>query len=190
MRPRDENKQEAVFNSIIHKINEVGYANISMSQIAKDAGVSASTLYVYYENKEDMFRKIYIALKGKMLDAAVDGIRNDMAVKDAVMLFCRNLYGFYAENPEYFLFLQQSACTSVSCDSVKDEPDGATSLFAGILEKGVGEGVLKEAKPVVLMAWCMLGVEGFLKVIKEEPQFKDDIDFEQVFEMTWDAIKK
>ena len=33
---------------------EIGFANISMSKIAKATGLSAATLYVYYENKEDM----------------------------------------------------------------------------------------------------------------------------------------
>ena len=58
MRMKDENKKAAISKAIIGLINEIGFANISMSKIAKATGLSAATLYVYYENKEDMFRKV------------------------------------------------------------------------------------------------------------------------------------
>ena len=59
MRMKDENKKAAITKAIIGLINEIGFANISMSKIAKATGLSAATLYVYYENKEDMLRKVY-----------------------------------------------------------------------------------------------------------------------------------
>ena len=60
MRTKDENKKAAITKAIIRLINEIGFVDISMSKIAKATGISASTLYVYYESKEDMFRKIYL----------------------------------------------------------------------------------------------------------------------------------
>lgn len=39
-----------------------------MSKIAKTTGLSAATLYVYYENKEDMFRKVYMDVKKQMIE--------------------------------------------------------------------------------------------------------------------------
>ena len=49
MRMKDENKKAAITKAIIGLINEIGFANISMSKIAKATGLSAATLYVYYE---------------------------------------------------------------------------------------------------------------------------------------------
>ena len=63
MRMKDENKKTAITKAVIGLINEIGFANISMSKIAKSTGISAATLYVYYENKEDMFRKVYMEIK-------------------------------------------------------------------------------------------------------------------------------
>ena len=66
MRMKDETKKQAITKAVIRLINEVGFANISMSKIAKTTGISAATLYVYYENKEDMFRKVYTEVKIRM----------------------------------------------------------------------------------------------------------------------------
>ena len=68
MRRKDENKKAAITNAIVRLINEIGFANISMSKIAKATGISPATLYVYYENKEDMFRKVYMDVKKQMTE--------------------------------------------------------------------------------------------------------------------------
>ena len=68
MRMKDENKKTAITKTIVRLINEIGFANISMSKIAKAAGMSAATLYVYYDNKEDMFRKVYMDVKKHMTE--------------------------------------------------------------------------------------------------------------------------
>ena len=53
---KDDNKKNAITKAVISLSNEIGFSNVSMSKIAKRAGVSSSTLYVYYENKDDMFK--------------------------------------------------------------------------------------------------------------------------------------
>jgi len=45
MRYKDDNKKEKIIMVAIQLINEVGLAEISMSKIAKKAGVSAGTIY-------------------------------------------------------------------------------------------------------------------------------------------------
>lgn len=65
MRMKDDNKKNAITKAVISLSNEIGFSNVSMSKIAKRAGVSSSTLYVYYENKDDMFNKVYADVKSK-----------------------------------------------------------------------------------------------------------------------------
>ena len=74
MRQKDEAKREAITRSIVSLINEIGFVDISMSKIAKATGISPSTLYVYYENKEDMFRKIYLEVKRRMIELCGEGL--------------------------------------------------------------------------------------------------------------------
>jgi len=38
VRVKDENKKEAIFEATISLLNEIGFANLSMSEIAKKAG--------------------------------------------------------------------------------------------------------------------------------------------------------
>ena len=47
---KDENKKAAITEAIIGLINEIGFANISMSKIAKAAGISAVTCLTICRN--------------------------------------------------------------------------------------------------------------------------------------------
>lgn len=92
MRRKDENKKAAITNAIVRLINEIGFANISMSKIAKSTGISPATLYVYYENKEDMFRKVYMDVKKQMTEKCSKDIASEESVEKAVRKLCENLF--------------------------------------------------------------------------------------------------
>ena len=47
----------------------------------KKAGVSSSTLYVYYENKDDMFSKVYADVKIRMHKECAKGIEMNETVE-------------------------------------------------------------------------------------------------------------
>ena len=51
MRHKDDSKREAISNAAIELITTIGFANTSMSKIAKAANVSPATIYVYFEKK-------------------------------------------------------------------------------------------------------------------------------------------
>ena len=65
MRTRDQAKYDAIVKSSIQLINTIGFDGISISKIAKKAKVSPATIYIYFENKEDLFTKLYIDIREK-----------------------------------------------------------------------------------------------------------------------------
>ena len=66
MRYKDELKQEAIIQATINLVNEIGFAASSVAKIARVAEVSPATIYIYYENKEDLLISTYIRIKQKM----------------------------------------------------------------------------------------------------------------------------
>ena len=66
MRYKDEHKKEAIYEATILLLNKEGFSSTSMSKIAKHAGVSASTIYIYFKNKDDMLKKLYLDTKPEL----------------------------------------------------------------------------------------------------------------------------
>ncbi|MFD1418632.1 TetR/AcrR family transcriptional regulator [Companilactobacillus keshanensis] len=63
MRKIDEAKRKLVIQAVFEITYDEGITNLSIGKIAKRAGVSKATIYVYFENKTDMLGKIYLEVK-------------------------------------------------------------------------------------------------------------------------------
>ncbi|MHC6178320.1 TetR/AcrR family transcriptional regulator [Clostridium sp. JNZ X4-2] len=190
MRVKDENKKDAILSATIKMINEIGFTNISMSKIAKAAGVSASTIYIYYENKEDMFKKIYIDVKTQMLNASMKGINDTEPVKQSVRKFCENVLNFAKEYEDYFLFIGQAGDSPVILTAKSQELLKLIQKACWPFERGIKEGILKNVSPALLSGFCVYPITQLYKDSCHQKDTFGAIDYEVVFEMCWDAIKR
>lgn len=190
MRMKDENKKTAITKAVIGLINEIGFANISMSKIAKSTGISAATLYVYYENKEDMFRKVYMEIKKEMTEVCSKNVCRQASVQDAVRKLCGNLLCYMQEHTEEFLFLEQACNSPMATDEMIEELEQYNQDISRVFQRGVQEGILKQASPALLISFCYYPIQQIFKEWRKEKSMLPDVDFELVFQMCWDAIKR
>lgn len=59
MRTRDDNKMEALLQAALEMIVKEGFDGLSMQKLAKTAGVSPATIYIYFKDKEDLLLRLY-----------------------------------------------------------------------------------------------------------------------------------
>ena len=190
MRMKDENKKTAITKAIIGLINEIGFANISMSKIAKATGISAATLYVYYKNKEDMFREVYLDVKKHMIEECGRNICPRENVQEAVRKLCKNLLRYMKEYTDEFLFIEQACNSPMATDEMLEELEQYNQNTISIFRRGVQEGILKQTSPALLISFCYYPIQQIFKEWRKEKSMLPDVDFEVVFQMCWDAIKR
>ena len=58
MKLKDNNKEIAIIEQTLNIVYETGIAGVKMSKLAKQVGISPSTLYVYFETKENLIVSI------------------------------------------------------------------------------------------------------------------------------------
>ena len=187
---KDENKKTAITKAIIGLINEIGFANISMSKIAKATGISAATLYVYYKNKEDMFREVYLDVKKHMIEECGRNICPRENVQEAVRKLCKNLLRYMKEYTDEFLFIEQACNSPMATDEMLEELEQYNQNAISIFQRGVQEGILKQTSPALLISFCYYPIQQIFKEWRKEKSMLPDVDFEVVFQMCWDAIKR
>ena len=152
MRLKDENKKEAIFEASIKLINSIGFAETSMSKIAKEAKVSPATIYVYFENKEDLLNKLYIMVKQKLSKGLMDGIRENMPLKDRFRRLWKNMYFSFIDNPEYFRFVEQFLNSPLIKKLSIEEAHSQYHSLYDLYEIGRNENIIKEY-PVQLISY-------------------------------------
>ena len=94
--------REAIASAASALFQEKGIRAVSMDEIAKAAGYSKATLYVYFENKEEIVSVLVLESMKKLsryISAALD---QQAAARERYGLICRGLTEYQEEFPFYF----------------------------------------------------------------------------------------
>lgn len=117
MRKKDDEKLKSIKEAVIKLILQEGFHGTSISKIAKMAGVSPATVYIYFENKDIMLRDIYREYSEEIFDYIVDQVNPDMEGRQLIEIIIRSYYNYIREHREIFSFIEQfSNCPSLSCN--------------------------------------------------------------------------
>ncbi len=107
MRTRDENKEEAIRQKAIEMIVEKGFDGLSMQKLAKEAGVSPATIYIYYKDRDDLIIQLWIFVMKKMVAATLDGFDPSMSFEEGMRVQWMNRARFAIENSLEVHFMEQ-----------------------------------------------------------------------------------
>ena len=156
MRNKDEQKQEAIIEATISLVNEIGFVSSSVAKIAKKAGVSPATLYIYYKNKEDLLVSTYTEIKLMLGEIILKGIDDTKPIRDILKIMWFNIFEFTNKRPEYFQFTEQFS-NSPYVDLVDRElvEKSFKPVFA-IIQNGMEQKIIKNVPMEILAAFMVL----------------------------------
>lgn len=107
MRTRDENKERAIRGKALELIVRQGIEGFSMQKLAKAAGVSPATSYIYYKDKESLIISLYEEEAMKMKEATLKDFDPSMSFRDGLTLQWTNRARYCLKHPEQMYFLEQ-----------------------------------------------------------------------------------
>src|SRR4051794_39390191 len=105
--PKLLDKRSAILDTAMELIVEQGFHNTPMSQIAKQAGVSAGIIYHYFESKDDLINELYREIKVKMTEAIFADTPAGLTSVETLRHIWLNAYRFYVAHPRETVFLEQ-----------------------------------------------------------------------------------
>ncbi len=115
MRKKDDEKARSIKEAVIQLILQEGFHGTSVSKIARLAGVSPATVYIYFENKEDMLHDIYTEYSEDIYDYLLARINREMEGRRQIEMLIRSYYNYISENRDIFSFVEQfSNCPSLA----------------------------------------------------------------------------
>lgn len=144
MRRKDDEKEKSIKESVIKLILQEGFHGTSISKIAKAAGVSPATVYIYYDNKEVMLQDIYIEYSEEIYEYLLNKLKVVSNGREFIEILLREYYTYIKENGEVFHFVDQfSSCPALvgQCSERK----GIQNLYK-LLDEMKEKKILKDFK--------------------------------------------
>ena len=143
MRKRDDAKHDAIVEAAIHLINEDGFSETSISKIAKTVGVSPATIYIYFENKQDLLNKLYLVVKQELSHAV--RLKHDPK-KSWEQNFKEThayLVSYVQTHGNRFRFMEQCASNPMLTDATREAGMRLFQESMLFFEQGIENGVFK-----------------------------------------------
>ncbi len=190
MRVKDEKKEQAIFDAAITLITTNGLADTSMSKIAKVAEVSAATIYIYFENKEDMLNKTYTHVKREIAAALGKGLQPKLTVEEAFKVIWNNFYKYAVKNSVKFSFTEQFANSPLVDRVHKEEGMSYFQTLFEWFERGKREKVFKDVPVEIFTAFAFAPLIGLVKQHFCGEVVLDNKLLKAVYEITWKAVAR
>ena len=99
------NQSEKILNAAFECISSKGYANVSLRDIADEAGVVLSQLNYYYKNKEGLFTEVIKMMIQKYRQEVENHLRNGATPKEKIIELIKYYQEVLNDNPKIFRLL-------------------------------------------------------------------------------------
>lgn len=182
-------KRNALIAATITLVNNNGFHATSMSKIAQMAKVSPATIYLYFENKQDLVNKTYIEVKEKYTDYAFETYTEDMSVAKGFELIWKRIADFKLKECNNAMFLAQCDNTPMIDETSRQKGIKHLQPLLDLWARGKEEGVIKPISDYLLYAYAINPLS-FLMMSEKRGAFKlDKIHVQEAYQAAWNSIK-
>ena len=143
-RPRSDDRRNAILSAATRVIAAQGLV-ASTAAIAKEAGVSNGSLFVYFDTKATLVNELYVALKTEMGAAVIDGLPVERDAREQILHMWSRWLAWATSVPEKRRTLAQ---LDVSDDISAKSYEIVNSAFSGLadlLERSRVNGPMRDA---------------------------------------------
>ncbi|MGY8910485.1 MAG: TetR/AcrR family transcriptional regulator [Flavobacteriales bacterium] len=182
-------KKKALVKATIELVNNNGFHATPMSKIAKMANVSPATIYLYFENKQDLLNQTYIDVKEAYTEYAFETYKETMSVEAGFELIWKRIANFKLHECENAMFLAQCDNTPIIDETSRQEGIKHLQPLLDLWTRGKKEGIIKPISEYLLYAYAINPLS-FLMMTQNRGSFvlnKTHID--QAYKAAWDSIK-
>jgi AcrR family transcriptional regulator len=98
---------ESIVRSACEIMGRNGFINVSLSDIAKEAGVSKALLHYYFKNKDELVGDIYQYAMSEYLGTAISIFAEDAPIETRIERLFDAFYIYIRENPDWFVVVME-----------------------------------------------------------------------------------
>lgn len=182
-------KKSALLSATLTLVNNHGFHNVPMSKIAKLAGVSPATIYLYFEHKQDLINTLYLEVKESFSACAFKNYNEEMSVKKGFEVIWFNIANYKLNKINEAAFLAQCDNSPIIDEKIRVEGLKNLQPLLDLWEIGKKEGIIKPLSHYILYSYTIYPLSFLLEMQEREICVLDEKVKSETFQAAWDAIK-
>ncbi|MDX1959559.1 MAG: TetR/AcrR family transcriptional regulator [Leptospiraceae bacterium] len=185
----DPKKREAILRAALMLFSKIGFEATSVAQIANEAKIATGSIYVYFQNKEEIFEALYIQCKNLFYEYLKKNYNEEANPRENFKALFQGMVLFSREEKDAFIFLEfhyQKPYLQKESLKIKNEVD---SFLAKYVEDGIKKGKIQKQKPEIVIAIVYGAFVAIFKIIDSGKMNHSKKLFEEIEETLWEAIK-
>jgi TetR/AcrR family transcriptional repressor of multidrug resistance operon len=107
VRRKDLKKEKLLREKAMAMIVAHGFDGLSLHMLARAAGLSVATVYIYFKDREDLILKTYEEVSSRMFEATLAGFDQDMDFEKGLRVQWTNRARYFLKHPREMHFMEQ-----------------------------------------------------------------------------------
>jgi AcrR family transcriptional regulator len=191
MRIKDETKEKQILDTALGVIAKTGLSGLKMTALAKEAGVATGTVYIYFQDKDELIRHLYIYLMKQSVQGLTDNVQASEPLKVRIKKITHNYFYIKLLHPERSAFFEQYFRSPYYQDTeiVRHKEESLMMPIYEVVVEGQQQGIIKEANPELLVTLICGMLNQLAQTTLYTQQVLSEADWELTFRVIWDGIK-
>lgn len=188
MKPKDEKKLDAVIAATCRLAAERGLLGLTLTDIAREAGIGTSTLYVYFKDKEALFNEVYRQAKREAIDFYSE-IDAAAPLKGRVRSLWSKMLDHRLHRYDKVCFMEQFVGSSFMTDDSRAYTAQLGEGLMQIVVEGQREEILKTVPVPFLYSLFIGSVRETARLIRSGSIADTEENRALAFQLCWDGIR-
>ncbi len=156
---RDPDKPQQIIEAAVRVFARRGYYNSRVSDIAREAGIAAGTIYLYFKTKDDILVTLFRDKMAEFVGTLRKAIAGEPDAASKVRRLVSLHFSMLEENPELAEVVQVELRQGQKFfrDASSQEIGAYFALIGSVLEEGVAEGRFRSSLPVKVATKMLFG---------------------------------
>jgi TetR/AcrR family transcriptional regulator, fatty acid metabolism regulator protein len=156
---RDPDKPQQIIEAAVRVFARRGYYNSRVSDIAREAGIAAGTIYLYFKTKDEILVTLFRDKMAEFVDSLRKAIAGERDAASKVRTLVRLHFSLLEKDPELAEVLQVELRQGQKFfrGASGQEIGAYFALIGSVLGEGVGEGRFRSSLSVKVATKMLFG---------------------------------
>jgi AcrR family transcriptional regulator len=184
-------KRTAIMEAALKLFSEKGFKETSTANISQLAGVATGTLFLYFENKEELINRLYLESKEEFANYTRQDLEEEKTLKAELRHIWDRWMFWTTTHPEKAGFMLHFSATPYISKMTKEASMTNMSFINVLIKKALAGKQVVTLSPELLTSIITGQMVTMGKLLLKQPDKKTrDLWSAQGFEVMWKGIQK